>query len=145
MIEHILVPVDFSDTSEKIIATAIEQANAFNASIHLIHVQAPFVNDALHNVKSSITFDDASSELQKFDQQHLDKVADEIKGKSIPCSTLLANGNPAEEILTYCDENAIDLIIIGSHGHGALHHIILGSVSEKVLHKAPCPVLVVRS
>ncbi len=145
MIKDILVPIDFSDTTDKIIAVAIEQALAFNATIHLLHVQVPFVNAALHNMKSSLAYEESSQEIRKYDQEHLDKTAEKIKNKGISTETTLVNGNPSEEILSYCEANNIDVTIIGSHGHGALNHIILGSVSEKVLHKSPCPVMVVRS
>ncbi len=145
MIENILVPIDFSGTTDKIIAVAVEQALAFKATIHLLHVQVPFVNTALHNMESSLAYKDSSPETRKYDQEHLDEAAEKIKSRGISTETTVVNGNPSEEILSYCETNTIDVIIIGSHGHGALHHIILGSVSEKVLHKSPCPVTVVRS
>ena len=144
MIEQILVPIDFSDTTDKIIAVAVEQALAFNATIHLLHVQVPFVNATLHNMESSITYENPSPEMKKYDQEHLDEVAGKIKSRGISTETTSVDGNPSEEILSYCEANNIDVTVIGSHGHGALHHIILGSVSEKVLHKSPCPVMVVR-
>ena len=145
MIEQILVPIDFSDTSDKIIAVAVEQALAFNATIHLVHVQVPFVNAAIHNMESSLAYEGASPEIRKYDQEHLDEVAEKIKSRGISTETTLVDGNPSEEILSYCEANNCDILIIGSHGHGALSHIILGSVSEKVLHKSPCPVMVVGS
>ena len=145
MIENILVPIDFSETTDKIIAVADEQALAFNATIHLLHVQVPFVNASLHNMESSLAYKDSSPEIRKYDQEHLDEAAEKIKSRGISTETTLVDGNPSEEILSYCEANNIDVIIIGSHGHGALHHIILGSESEKVLHKSSCPVMVVRS
>jgi nucleotide-binding universal stress UspA family protein len=145
MIEHILVPIDFSETTDKIIAVAVEQAVAFNATIHLVHVQVPFVNTALHNMEPALAYKDASPEKKKYDQEHLDETAEKFTSRGISTETTLVDGNPSEEILSYCEANNINEIIIGSHGHGALHHIILGSVSEKVLHKSSCPVMVVRS
>jgi len=145
MIEQILVPIDFSDITDKIIALAVEQATAFNATIHLLHVQAPFVDTSLHNMESSLVYKDSSPETRKYDQEHLDEAAEKIKSRGISTETTLVDGNPSDEILSYCEANNCDILIIGSHGHGALHHIILGGVSEKVLHKSPCPVMVVRS
>ncbi len=145
MIKHILVPIDFSDTTDKIITVALEQALAFNATIHLLHVQVPYVDASLHNMDSSMAYENPSPEIRKYDQEHLDEAAEKIKSKGISTETALVEGNPSEKILSYCEANNCDILIIGSHGHGTLSHLILGSVSEKVLHKSPCPVMVVRS
>ena len=56
----------------------------------------------------------------------------------------VAQGHPFVELVRYAKDNAIDLIVVGTHGRGAIAHILLGSVAEKVVRKAPCPVLVVR-
>ncbi len=66
-----------------------------------------------------------------------------MRAAGVPCDTKAVDGSPATEIVRRAQQINADLIVMGTHGHGGLAHAVLGSVTERVLHKAHCPVLVV--
>jgi nucleotide-binding universal stress UspA family protein len=144
-LKHVLVPTDFSETSDSALRYGKALAGAFGATLHVVHVveepygqpwaveaygfslaalQEEWIKDAKTRLASSLT--------------------DEEK-KTISVVTTTVLGHPVMEILRYATENAIDLIVMGTHGRGPLGHVVLGSVAERVVRKAPCPVLTVRT
>ena len=78
-------------------------------------------------------------------QGRLASILTEEERKTLKAVTTTVLGHPVMEILRYAKENAIDLIVMGTHGRGPLGHVVLGSVAERVVRKAPCPVLTVRT
>ena len=76
--------------------------------------------------------------MEKFGAEHL-------SGMKKPAITHVAYGRPFAEIIAYAREHAIDLIVMGTHGRGAIAHVLLGSTTEKVVRKSPCPVLTIRT
>ena len=133
--QTIIVPIDFSTNSEKAIRTALDVAPD-PAAIHLVHVLYPLdaispgvvwgdMNDAKREQAVKKTF-------KKFLKQH------NCEG----VRTVVRVGHPGEEIVDYADETGADLIIVPSHGHHGMKRFVLGSVAEKVVRHAKCPVLV---
>lgn len=140
----ILVPTDFSATSEAALRYGKALADAFGASLHLVHVvQEPFSQPwaveaygvSLASLQETWTRD-ARTRLENALQP------DERDRYRAQIATL--SGHPVVEILRYAEANAIDLIVLGTHGRGPLSHVVMGSVAERVVRKAPCPVLTVR-
>jgi nucleotide-binding universal stress UspA family protein len=144
-LKRILVPTDFSEHSEHAAAYAIELARQYGANeIHCIHV-SDIPADLL---ATSAYYMTGPSE------QFVEQVRDEgRKGldafvkknfKDVPVKAVFLEGRPFVEIIRYARENEIDLIVISTHGRSGLKHALFGSVAEKVVRKAPCPVLVVK-
>ena len=138
--QQILVPVDFSEPSGRALAYAQDLAGSFGASLHLVHVvpdphAEPWSVDATgFNLGSLLETWEADAQGQ----------LEEIKPDTVPCALATPKGQPVQKILAYAAEHPIDLIVMGTHGRGAIDQALLGSVAERVVRKAPCPVLTVR-
>ena len=140
----ILVPVDFSDVTDAVVATAGHLARGFNASLRLIHV-APGEPEFIGYEPGPQTVRDHVAQDHRDEHRRLQAIGEKLKQDGFQATTLLVQGQPPEKILHEAHRAAADLIVMGSHGHGALYHLVLGSVSDAVLRKAPCPVLLVPS
>lgn len=140
-IKHILVPTDFSDYGRTALMYAAAFADQFGAAVELLHVLEPVPTGALLGDESLQELNtklrhDAASKLEE-----LHSVWDDY---AFPVKRTVADGHPFVEIIQHAQDGESDLIIIGTHGRGAIAHMLLGSVAEKVVRKAPCPVLTVR-
>lgn len=142
-IQHILVPIDFSEHSKNALQYAIPYAIQFKARLDLLYVVEPTIYPADFSF-GQVGFPNIEEELRKRGSEELEElVTNEIKGR-VPASASVRTGKPFYEINEYARENGVDLIIIATHGHTGVEHILFGSTVEKVVRKAPCPVLVVR-
>ena len=143
-IQHILVPIDFSEHSKNSLKYAIPYAVQFNARLDLLYVVEPTVYPADFSF-GQVGFPNIEEELRKRGSEELDTLLKtEIKGRASAIA-VVRTGKPFYEINEYARENDIDLIIIATHGHTGVEHMLFGSTVEKVVRKAPCPVLVVRN
>jgi universal stress protein A len=143
-IQRILVPIDFSEHSKNALKYAIPFAQQFKASIDLIYVVEPTIYPADFSF-GQIGFPNVEEELRTRGSEELDNlIAKEISGK-VRSRKIVRTGKPFYEINQYAMEENISLIIIATHGHTGMEHILFGSTAEKVVRKAPCPVLVVRT
>jgi nucleotide-binding universal stress UspA family protein len=138
----ILVPVDFSNVTESVLSTARLFAEAFGSRIVLLHVTEPepeFVGFEPGPVSVRIAV------AHDFRQEHqrLDDLKKLLEGREV--LALQVQGPAAEKIVQESKEQGAELIVMGSHGHGALHHLLAGSVTTGVLKSAGCPVLIVPS
>jgi nucleotide-binding universal stress UspA family protein len=140
-LETFVVGVDFSEPSERAFATARELARRVQARIHLVHafhvpVQGPmpemviFPPDALTSYREAAT-------------RSLQKLLDELAASGIEGHLHLAPGHPASVIADIARAVGADLVVVGTRGRTGLPHVLLGSVAERVLRIAPCPVLTV--
>ena len=143
-LHRILVPTDFSKHSEVALTYAVALAERFAAEIFLLNVVqdlALFIPDAVA-VAPPI-----AAPVEQFTaaaQEALDQLAKTTRLESFPVHREVREGTPFYEIIRFAREQDIDLIVMGTHGHTGLTHVLLGSVTEKVVRKAPCPVLTVR-
>ncbi len=142
-LERILVPTDFSDNSKAALAKACQLAEKFDAEIHVLHV---IKTDTMMAVGSDGFFA-VSAEVM---QEYRDAVADQLEGFAATCKGHAKNvvqsareGIPFAEIVQYAKANNIDMIVLGTHGRTGISHLLIGSVAEKVVRKARCPVLTV--
>jgi nucleotide-binding universal stress UspA family protein len=138
----ILVPVDFSDVTAQVAATARKFAAAFESRIILLNVAEPepdFVGfDAgPPNVRTIVARD------FKIERQRLDQLKAQCADSGADVTALHIQGPIVEKILHEVGEQQADLIVMGSHGHGALYDLLVGSVTNGVIKGAPCPVVVV--
>ncbi len=143
-IQRILVPIDFSEHSKNALKYAIPFAQKFKASIDLIYVVEPTIYPADFSF-GQIGFPNIEEEMRTRGSAELENlITKEVAGKVIS-RKIVRTGKPFYEINQYALEENISLIIIATHGHTGMEQILFGSTAEKVVRKAPCPVLVVRS
>ncbi|MCX7876738.1 MAG: universal stress protein [Melioribacteraceae bacterium] len=142
MIKKILVPIDFSDYSKNALKYAADFAKNFSAKLFLIYVVEPMIYPADFSM-GQIAIPSTDIDIHNRAEEELKKLADEID-KDLQVETIIKTGKPFVEINETARENDIDLIIIATHGHTGVEHLLFGSTAEKVVRKAPCPVLTLR-
>jgi len=143
-VTRILVPVDFSEHSKRALNSAKTVADKFGASLHVLTViPDPFV---LPNPGSWYMPLPANyiSGLRQDAEAHLHELLTPAEQTRFHAELAVALGDPYREILDYVKRMSIDLIAMGTHGRGGVARAMLGSVAEKVVRTAPCPVLTVR-
>jgi nucleotide-binding universal stress UspA family protein len=143
-IQSILVPIDFSDHSKNALQYAIPFAKQFRASIHLLYVVEPTIYPADFSF-GQVGFPNIEEELRKRGNDELDALLKNVIAGRVNATKAIRTGRPFYEINQFAKEKEIDLIILATHGHTGVEHILFGSTAEKVVRGAPCPVLVVRS
>jgi universal stress protein A len=144
-IENILVPLTVNKDSKNILDHAISIAEKFNAKIVVFHVlREPKMDLSEINYESGF--------LQKIRKQQEEEVERELRSlipeeyyEKYNLSTEMTSGQPFLEIVNKAKSLNADLIVMGTHGRSGLSHVLLGSVAEKVLRLAPCPVMIIRS
>ncbi|GAX62040.1 universal stress protein nucleotide-binding protein [Candidatus Scalindua japonica] len=139
---NILVAIDLSSASEKILDKAKTLALALPAKVCLLHVveeDPDFLDEELNPQDTN------NQGQQKFPQEHngLQQEVEKLRKSGADTKGLLAQGTVVDVILQKSKQLNTDIIIIGTHGHGGVHHMIFGSVSEGVLRSTSCPVLVI--
>ena len=142
-LKKILVPTDFSDYSMHALQYGLSFCREFTAELILLHViEDPFYpsNGATFGFNIEEFFRQMEEESSK---RMLEMVPPEIE-KEMPVERIAIRGTPFLEIIRLAKEQAADMIVLSTHGRSGLAHVLMGSVTEKVVRKAPCPVLVVR-
>lgn len=141
-LKQILVPTDFSDTAGVAAKYARALATAFGADLHLLHVlENPYL---AYDPMSFTPPDNFFEELEAETRTRLLRLLEDWEPLHPHVDVVTTRGSAFVEIIRYAKEHKIDLIVLGTHGRGPIAHMLLGSVSEKVVRKAPCPVLTVR-
>jgi nucleotide-binding universal stress UspA family protein len=142
-IKKILVPIDFSDYSKSALKYAQEFSKYFSAEIVLIYVVEPMVYPPDFSM-GQIAIPTIDIELDKRAKEELEKLARNEINPDTKFQIVIKTGKPYVEIIQTASELDVDLIIIATHGHSGVEHILFGSTAEKVVRKAPCPVLTLR-
>jgi nucleotide-binding universal stress UspA family protein len=142
IVQHVLVPIDFSATPDRALAYAIALAQQLQARLTLLHVldMTPVTMDEMTPGVAAIYLEAQETEAQRLLQASRERV----QRAGLQGESLLVQGTPTQTILDTASEQGVDLIIIGTHGRTGLTHVFLGSVAEHVVRQGPCPVLVVR-
>ena len=143
-LHRILVPTDFSKHSQNALKYAAAFAEKFGAELYLLHVVqdlALFIPEA---VSVAPPMAPPVEQMTAAVREALDRVVTENGLGGYTVHREVREGTPFYEIIQTAKEKDVDLIIMGTHGHSGLAHVLLGSVTEKVVRKAPCPVLTVR-
>jgi len=142
---RILFPTDFSGYSKRAEKYALDLAQQFNAKIYLLHVfEIPFYSHAgvSAGVQSDLHRYIQSAKVKERDR--LNRLGKKLGKKGIHVSTLFREGKPTFEIIKTAKEISADFLVVGTHGRTGMNHLLMGSVAEKVVREAPCPVLTVR-
>ena len=142
-IKNILFPTDFSEYSKKALPYALSFASRYGATLHVLHVFEQRVHPAFYIVDKSTPFD-LDNDLRDRALDALDEfVYSDLRDKiSFNCE--VTSGTPFVEIINFARAREIDMIVIATHGLTGLEHMIIGSTTERVVRKAPCPVLSVK-
>ena len=140
-IHRILCPIDFSDFSSRAFEHAVAIARWYDSTIAVLHVAAtPSVvvyAPGPAPVPTAVLTSDARDQLLA----SMQRVAESKAGSAVPLEFEIREGNAADEILASAASHPTDLVVIGTHGRSGFERLVLGSVAEKVLRKAACPVL----
>jgi nucleotide-binding universal stress UspA family protein len=139
---QIVCATDFSASSAVALRHADQLAQQAGSTLHLLHVvqdplQQPWAAEAY-----VMNLGDLTAEWQRHAEKELERIAAGCAAKTV---TACRMGRPITEILRYADDVHADLLVAGTHGHGAIAHLILGSVAERLVRQANCPVLTVRA
>lgn len=143
----ILVPTDFSDYFGEVMDRAVFLAKACGASIKLLHVvHMARLLDAVSMIDttSSIIEADMHEEFRKSSTKQLKEIKDRYQDQGVDIEVVQADGVPFVEIIKAADRKKVDLIVMGSHGGSGISHLLLGSVADRVVHKASCPVMCIK-
>lgn len=144
-IDSILVPIDFSEPSKEALAAAVALAEAYDSRLQLLHVVQPVVYPQVYFPGSTAAVTADYAAINRYAREGLDEIAAEIEGFSGSVSTHVVEGYPATTITDFAGDHDSDLIVISTHGHTGIAHLLLGSVAEKVVRLARAPVFVVKS
>ncbi len=143
-VSKILVPVDFSEFCRHALRYGGELARRFEAELTLLHVVEdiyPMVADPGVMLGPAVDF---VADMRQSAEKGLQKLVEEEWSQGLNVVQRVTVGVPFLEIVRYAKEQQIDLIVITTHGRSGLAHVLMGSVAEKIVRKATCPVLTVR-
>ena len=140
--DNILAAIDFSDITPAVVDKAAEIARCFTSKLWLIHIAAPDPDFVGYGTGPPSKRDWRAKTLRE-EHRYIQEKALELEKSGIDVTPLLIQGVTVETILQEATKLNADMIVIGSHGHGALHKALVGSVSEGIIRKASCPVLIV--
>lgn len=143
LLRRLLVPVDFSDHSKNALRYAVDLGSIFDAELVLVFV-VESVGYPADLGYGQVAIPQIERELAERGKIELGKLAGAIVGEKLAVKIHVAAGRPFVEIIKAAGEFEADMIVIATHGHTGVEHILFGSTAEKVVRKAPCPVLVVR-
>jgi len=144
MFGRILIPTDFSHTSDAALDYGCELARRFGAQLYLLHVieETPLGGNGGESWLANVP--GIRDRLVRDAQQRLAHRLTELAA-SVAVQGEVIFGRPAETIVDYAAEQHVDVIVMGTHGRTGVAHLLLGSVAEKVMRLTPCPVLTVRA
>lgn len=143
-IRTVLVPTDFSEASDAALRYGKGLAEAFGASLHVVHVVEDLLAHAWAAENYVASVPGLREEIEHESANRLSSVLTDDERRRYRALVSLLSGNPFLEIIRYAKTHEVSLIVMGTHGRGPIAHMLLGSVAEKVVRKSPCPVLTVR-
>lgn len=136
---HVVCPLDFSECSSRALAHAAAIAAWYKAQLSLVHVWTPTAMVRPGDLPVAILVPEERVEMNR----RLAELAAPYQAKGLAVTAMLREGSAVSEILEAVHEARGDLLVLGTHGRGGFERFLLGSVTERLLHKAPCPVLTV--
>ena len=143
-IRRILVATDFSKTSAKALTGAIDLAKAQRAKLTILHAYVPLVPLVPEQYIEAGTWDRIETESRRWAERQLAKLAERARKSGVRASSILVSGDPSRQIVRTARSLRADLIVVGTHGRQGLTRFFLGSVAERVIATAACPVMTIR-
>ncbi len=141
-IRTLLVPLDFSDNSRAVLEWAAHLAKAHESKVVLFH--AYHLPVEFQQLEGAYLPPDFWANVKAEAQQSLGRYEVELRNDGLSVETVVREGYAATAIVNEATEQSVDLIVIGTHGLSGIKHMLLGSIAERVVQKAPCPVLTVK-
>jgi nucleotide-binding universal stress UspA family protein len=138
----ILVPSDFSECSDEALRYGLELARRFDARLHLLHVVQDPVTQPWAAEGFSVPLFEAVEDWRRQAEARLRAAVPDADRDRVTIACIVAT--PYAAILDYAAAHDADLIVMGTHGRGGVSHVLIGSIAERVVRRAPCPVLTVR-
>jgi nucleotide-binding universal stress UspA family protein len=142
-IRAILVPIDFSVHSRRALKYAVPLAAQSGASLRLIYVVEPTVYPADLGF-GQVVLPGVEDELRQKGAEELAELIETEIGNRVSATATVRTGTPSKEILAEAEEAGVDLIVVATHGHSGVEHVLFGSTAERIVRKAKCPVLTIR-
>jgi nucleotide-binding universal stress UspA family protein len=144
-LKNILVATDFSEASDAALRYGQTLARTFGATLHVLHVTEDVYLRAFGSEAYVPSFPGLQQEVDESARRRLDQLTMDSDGSGPVCHKVLRMANsPAAAITAYAAEESIDLLVMGTEGRGGVARLLMGSVAERVVRTAPCPVLTVR-
>jgi nucleotide-binding universal stress UspA family protein len=145
-IKKVLVATDFGPASETALRCGRELARAFHATLDVLHVSPNIYLTASMGYEYASLPIGMQEDIERNARRQTDRLLADDDIRDLQAKAVcVTNNTPASAIITYANECQADLIVMGTHGRGALSHMLLGSVAERVVRLAPCPVLAVHN
>jgi nucleotide-binding universal stress UspA family protein len=141
--KSIIVPTDFSEHSLRGLDYAIEIAEKFGSRLKIVYVLEPLLQ-AADVAWTTVDFEQLNQAHKESAEKQLSQLIEERVPNNMSAESAILFGKPFVEILKLAKAENADLIVMATHGRGAISHILMGSTAEKVVRKAPCPVLTVK-
>jgi nucleotide-binding universal stress UspA family protein len=142
-LRKVLVPTDFSESARHALTYGISFAREYEAELSVVHVvenlTVGYASD-LFPVPMAEVF----QEISGYARTELAKLGEEARAKNVTVAEVVVQGKPSAEIMRFARETEVDMIVLGTHGKGMLDQALFGSTTERVVRRAPCPVLTVR-
>jgi nucleotide-binding universal stress UspA family protein len=144
-LKKILVATDFSEPSDAALAYGRELARTFAASLTVLHIVDNILTRAYGAEGVVLVDQELQREIETSAQRQVDALLfDEDRQALGAVGLVITSNSPSAAIVTYARDASVDLIVMGTHGRGAIAQLLMGSVAERVVRIAPCPVLTVR-
>jgi nucleotide-binding universal stress UspA family protein len=143
-LKTVLVATDFSEPSEVAVRYGRALADAFDATLHVMHVVPDSMALPWATMADGLAMADVQKQWEREAQERLEQLVPESDRITTHVTFLTRAGDPVRQIVGYAAEQGVDLIVLGTHGRGPVAHMLMGSVAERVVRGAPCPVLTVR-
>lgn len=142
-LHSILVPIDFSVHSKNALKYAIPLAEQFGASLHLVFVVEPTVYPADLGF-GQVVLPGIEEELREKGAEELQSLIEREIGSRVKATSVVRTGSPHQEILSEAEERKVDMIVVATHGHSGVEHMLFGSTADRIVRHAKCPVLTIR-
>ncbi len=139
----IAVPFDFSDHSRYALAYAKEMADSFGATLDIVHVIEEKLHPAFYGPSISSIYD-LEPDIEKKILQELKQIYSSMEGPRVEASFTVLSGHPVKELVKWTETKGHNLLVIATHGLSGFERVVLGSVTERVVRQAPCPVITVK-
>ncbi|HON38220.1 MAG: universal stress protein [Desulfomonilia bacterium] len=145
MIERVLIPTDFSESSRHALKYAVDlnKLLGLTARLYLLHVLQDFTEFSEYDLSPTI-LPQLYVEFEENAAKRLEEMVSTLVPREVCCDTYILHGVPFHEILQFAYRERIDLIVIGARGRTGIKNVLFGHTAEKVVKKSPCPVLSVR-
>ena len=145
-LKRVLVATDFGPAAASALRYGRALARGFGADLHILHVVENIFARAMDGYGYASISPQIQQDLEQAGRRQTETLLDDEDRRELRgIATTITSNSPADAIVGYARQNGIDLIVMGTHGRGAIAHLFMGNVAERVVRMAPCPVLTVRN